>query len=249
MKFYKYMALNKNTLDAFINEYCWFSSPSAFNDPFDCGLIKGDKMKEFFLESKKILCLAREHDNLLMWSHYADPHRGICVEYTPFSTEEICSLKEQGVFGDFPNDRLCIVQNARKVEYRTTEQINNYLDALPDTDQEFLSLHQQKIEEGSTEDFYATISSALTIKHESWAYENEYRIIHDGENRNTHPGKITKIYIGAKASPQDKRTLSMLIDESIELVCMDFSKTKYSLTERSLEPKVDFAGLGLYFKE
>lgn len=107
MKFYKYMSINKNTLNAFINEYCWFSNPMSFNDPFDCALVKGEKFNEFFLERKKILCLATEYDNLLMWSHYADCHRGLCIEYTPFSDEEIVSLKEQGVFSDFPNDRLC----------------------------------------------------------------------------------------------------------------------------------------------
>jgi hypothetical protein len=47
LKFYKYMTLNKNTLDAFINEYCWYSSPLSFNDPFDCALMKGKKFKEF----------------------------------------------------------------------------------------------------------------------------------------------------------------------------------------------------------
>jgi len=243
------MTINKNTLDAFINEYSWFSSPFSFNDPFDCALIKGDKMKEFFLETKKILCLAAEHDNLLMWSHYADSHKGICIEYTPFNEEEIASLKEQKVFGDSPNDKLCIVQNSRKVEYKSTEKINEYLDSLPNTDQEFMALHKQKIADVQTEEYYSTISKALTIKHESWAYENEYRIIHDGENRNTHPGKIKKIYIGAKASSQDKRTLAMLVDECIDLVCMDFSKTKYALTERALDPTTDFQDLGLRFEE
>ena len=72
-------------------------------------------MKEFFLESKKILCLATEHDNLLMWSHYADSHKGICIEYTPFNENEIARLKELEVFGDSPNDRLCLVQNAKKL--------------------------------------------------------------------------------------------------------------------------------------
>ncbi|MCU8137862.1 DUF2971 domain-containing protein, partial [Vibrio vulnificus] len=249
LKFYKYMTLNKNTLDAFINEYCWYSSPLSFNDPFDCALVKGKKFKEFFLETKKILCLATEHNNLLMWSHYADSHKGICIEYTPFSDEEIASLKEQGIFGGSPNDRLCIVQNARKVEYKSVEAINDYLDLLPNTDQEFMELHAQKQVAGQAEEYYSMISKALTIKHESWAYENEYRIIHDGNNRNTHPGKITKIYIGAKASSQDKRTLSILTNGSIDLVCMGFSESKYALTERSLNPEIDFQGLGLRFEE
>lgn len=34
-----------------------------------------------------ILCLSENNDNILMWSHYADSHKGICIGFTPASPE------------------------------------------------------------------------------------------------------------------------------------------------------------------
>ena len=141
-----------------------------------------------------------------------------------------------------------IIQNARKVDYKTTDEINDYLDSLPDSDHELVALHKQKIAEDNAEEFYSKLSEILTIKHESWSYENEHRIIHDGNNRNPQPGKITKMFLGAKMPPQDKRMLAKLIRQDIELVCMNFSKIKYGLTQRPLIPLSDFEGLGLHFE-
>ena len=33
------------------------------------------------LQETGVLCLSEVPDNMLMWSHYADHHRGFCVEY------------------------------------------------------------------------------------------------------------------------------------------------------------------------
>jgi len=245
LKLYKYMPFNKNTLDAFINEYTWYSSPMSFNDPFDCALVKGIKFKEFFLEKKKILSLTTEYNNLLMWSHYANFHTGICIEYTAYDSNNIEYLRQKGIFGDSPTDRLLIIQNARKVRYEKTSQINKYLDSLPCSDQDLMTLHGEKRADENAEKLYSKLSEALTIKHESWSYENEYRIIHDGQNRSFHPGKTTKIFLGAKMAPQDKLTLSTLINSDTELVCMEFSQNKYELKQRKLNPEIDFKGIGL----
>ncbi len=44
-----------------------------------------------FLETRGVACFAERPDNLLMWSHYADHHRGFCLEFRtdlePFSTK------------------------------------------------------------------------------------------------------------------------------------------------------------------
>ena len=32
-------------------------------------------------DSVGILCLSKANDNLLMWSHYSDSHKGVCIEY------------------------------------------------------------------------------------------------------------------------------------------------------------------------
>ncbi len=98
-----------------------FSSPKAFNDPFDCQLqpitfLSVTEVTQFInrvlpnapanikknlvtnainnplafaniLESaiqfddKGVLCLSQEPDNILLWSHYADNHYGVCLKF------------------------------------------------------------------------------------------------------------------------------------------------------------------------
>ena len=48
-----------------------------------------NKELEILRESFGIACFSESYDSLLMWSHYADYHRGICLEY---SFEEIKNI-------------------------------------------------------------------------------------------------------------------------------------------------------------
>jgi hypothetical protein len=52
--------------------------PAQFNDPFDCSLDEG--MRLTFIECG-IGCFSTIRDNVLMFSHYADHHRGLCVGF------------------------------------------------------------------------------------------------------------------------------------------------------------------------
>ena len=98
-----------------------FSSPKAFNDPFDCQLQpiifpSPVEVTQFLnrvlpgaapqiitnlannaianplafaqilesainFDSKGVLCLSQEPDNILLWSHYADNHYGVCLKF------------------------------------------------------------------------------------------------------------------------------------------------------------------------
>jgi hypothetical protein len=40
-----------------------------------------DHEREAFYGSRGIACLTTKHDDMLMWSHYADGHRGFCLEF------------------------------------------------------------------------------------------------------------------------------------------------------------------------
>lgn len=65
------------------------SSPSTFNDPFDCHMaFPGTSRQDLFTRSRNIVdtiwrvgCLTESPCNRLMWSHYANNHRGLCIEY------------------------------------------------------------------------------------------------------------------------------------------------------------------------
>jgi len=68
------------------NQELYFSSPISFNDPFECYVIEDEKDKEDKYENlirQGILCLsvAKPEEKTLMWSHYADKHKGLCFEF------------------------------------------------------------------------------------------------------------------------------------------------------------------------
>jgi hypothetical protein len=39
-------------------------------------------MENFIFSERRILCLSEEKDNILLWSHYADDHSGVCLEFS-----------------------------------------------------------------------------------------------------------------------------------------------------------------------
>lgn len=100
-----------NTYKIFVNKKLYFSTPKDFNDPFDCKINAVISDEDDFalslakygsnegvmpaiengydinntidkvLNSKGICSFSKKKDNILMWSHYADSHRGICLEF------------------------------------------------------------------------------------------------------------------------------------------------------------------------
>jgi hypothetical protein len=93
----------------------YYAAPSQLNDPFDgrfsvnmdgaplnaFGLSKRDEIKaraEAFLYDQtnqivSVLSLSEVRDNVLMWSHYADSHAGICLELTIQTSEELHQVR------------------------------------------------------------------------------------------------------------------------------------------------------------
>ncbi|MEI0566419.1 tetratricopeptide repeat protein [Brachyspira pulli] len=80
---YNYTKVNKDTLRSVLNNTLWCSNTKNFNDPVDPFIKKNsyDKSYDYLLERIKVACLTTHNDNTLMWSHYADKHQGICIEY------------------------------------------------------------------------------------------------------------------------------------------------------------------------
>ena len=85
---FKYRSLSKKyfkkTLDNIGIGQLYLSNPKDFNDPFD-PIFKIDKKHKKFMDkiapNIQIGCLSGINDSVLMWSHYADSHKGICIEY------------------------------------------------------------------------------------------------------------------------------------------------------------------------
>lgn len=78
---YKYSPFNINSIDALANQYFYLPGKKQLNDPIE--LPKLDKLKSTSLihESYNICSFSNNENSMLMWSHYAQQHQGIMVEY------------------------------------------------------------------------------------------------------------------------------------------------------------------------
>lgn len=62
-------------------------------------------MRTAFSAQYRVYCLGPDVGNLLMWSHYADSHKGICLEFSTRNEVMCCPLRIK-YFNEFPIMRL-----------------------------------------------------------------------------------------------------------------------------------------------
>lgn len=122
-----------------------------------------------YLDTNGILSMSARYDNALMWSHYADEHKGICLGYRrDFDREENAYYK--------PLLRPVRYDKPRSISY--SEIYRGYL-------------------EGKLTGIQSTLKTAYFSKAPNWWYENEWRYIHhacDSEARIA--GKLDEVIFG-----------------------------------------------------
>jgi len=191
----------------------------------------GDNMKEFFeacsnvtdYQSKLnkainiaygISCFSERYDNALMWSHYANRHTGICVEYD-FS---LFKPNEKPLLQLFPviytNKRECLPTN---VTY--DENWKPYLSNSPFT------LYQ--------------IIKNLISKSDVWNYEQEWRLIgffKELTEQKWHLPIISKIYLGVNFDCEynlkqnmKEKIVKLAIEKSIPVFQVYLSTATYEM--------------------
>jgi len=114
------------------------------------------------LENLGILCLTEDLHNLLMWSHYADEHRGIVVEFDCSGQWLDCTTPEENI-----SDWVVNEFNPVPVRYSGRRPGD-------DLDDEFI------YEYGNAK----FIKSTALVKSNDWIYEKEHRTIIQLSNAN-----------------------------------------------------------------
>lgn len=166
----KYENVNNKKIDSIANNKFWVSTYDNLNDPFE--------LKSIFIEEEKIeesgcplelvkelLRRYREYligcfttnltSNLPMWAHYANNHKGICIEYKVVSSNLFYPIIYERGRNSCNNVCINFLALAHKnMEGNITEQENDEAE-----------LYNQIL-------FHNTI-----IKDKSWEYEDEYRYI------------------------------------------------------------------------
>jgi hypothetical protein len=78
----------------------FYSKPARFNDPFDCQIEFPNKIVSFQVLKKQnrileivketgILSLAKNSLSMLLWAHYANSHRGVCIGFKRTNTNNL----------------------------------------------------------------------------------------------------------------------------------------------------------------
>ena len=160
----------------------------------------------------RISCFSKRNDSILMWSHYANSHKGVCLEFEEnreFFREVIYSTKRPKLsLYDATARALAFDYIGEKLTYQDKEFADKML-------------------------------KPLYTKSTDWSYEKEIRCILSDTEPNTlgysFDGKnnyikmnITKIYIGSKAEHNDLKELIILAKErKIPIVYMKEAKDEY----------------------
>jgi len=227
---FKYRKFDKGGLELLLNRQLWFATPASLNDPFEgessfSGVLKAvwenypfpdserAQYKEIIgnqLKNTGICSFSRTRKNQLMWSHYADEHKGICIGFK----ENLLRPEGSNVYpidvtyqADFPFKE--IIERFKYYEqYLGMNNINNIAGDV----------------------FY----SILGTKYSSWKYEKERRLVFcKSEAKEFKPEAINSIAFGLRMSERDKQTLRQLLSgqewRHVQWYQAVKSKTKYAL--------------------
>jgi hypothetical protein len=240
---YIFKKCSTSLYQSLINNELHISSPTTFNDPFDCPVLsylnKKDEINssiyKIYIDCLKIACFIRPNYNVepdvpindvkrevaekevlsnnLMWAHYAESHKGICIKYN------LDKLSKQLI--------------------KTEEKIVSYLKSVEYSNED-IKLKLQKDPSYLVNTFF--------LKGKEWEYENELRFLYfDAEGQGEHaaiPIKncIEAIYFGLRCSKKDKETIinimkdyevekidsnGKIVKETIKLYQMEIDETHF----------------------
>lgn len=210
-KLYKFMglktelsdAVNLSKLNALENNELGFASIETFNDPYEFRAFYIDKQRIIdagwekdivekigealdFKQMSYVSCLTANDENILpMWAYYTDNYQGICIEYSVEKPEIIHPVSYE----------------ASRVGMAVIP--TNLFDAIMKRDAKKIELYLRIFKE------------SLFVKHESWGWEKEYRLIYPRDSvaerkavpLSTIGLKTTKIIAGIKCSDEVKARL------------------------------------------
>ncbi|MFL0250573.1 DUF2971 domain-containing protein [Clostridium neuense] len=215
-RLYKYEVIDEEKINTLINNELWFSNPDDFNDPFDsCGIcfdegeikkhLKGinvTKLIDSFKTDVKISCFSEEINSMPMWTHYAGNHEGMCAEY------------------DFS-----------KINY--TNRFSKYLfPVVYQTERYDITDILKDLINDKTEDAAYMLFFMMQIKHISWNYEKEWRIILKDEkihNKVEFPIRPSALYLGLNCKGENVETIKKLAHNTIGCPIYKLEKTNDKL--------------------
>lgn len=183
VEFFQYRSDDKRNIDNLEEEIVWASAIRNVNDPFDCDFnmsVLDELEMEFPKETIKpirestadlkdwlaISCFSERKDSILMWSHYANKHKGFCACYNVrdilsaknllfpvwYREEKILPFCKGKVLTSNPRIKEIIIQKSLDWAYEKEWRIFKELDKKTDAGKVVENLKPKKIIIGACAD-------------------------------------------------------------------------------------------------
>lgn len=205
-KLYRYMPANYYSIRNIETQTIHLSNNGVMNDAFE-GLPQFDRELSYseirqLDDLAKMTCFTEDKDNERMWSHYADSHKGVCVEY------DIKRLKD---------DPYCLVKHLYPIVYSGDRKIWSDYESLIDSHASLKKAIRCKTGYKMT----YKLDDLLPIfvsKSPAWEYEKEWRIVFtlkqmfDANDPKLYDGNlkfecISAVYLGFRIEPMIREHL------------------------------------------
>jgi len=169
-----------------------------------------------------IFSLCQTNEDPLMWSHYADGHRGFCIGFNSSYFEDLIanSWQEFSIVG------------GSGVDYSAHPK---YLDVII----EYIKNCHKKRNQALDDLIKQALISVINTKSDKWRYELEYRMVRFSNGLlKIAPEAIKEIIIGQKMSASDKTMLFSILENAalkhIKKKIAEFSHNSYSMNIKNV---------------
>lgn len=225
------------------NKTIRFAAPTTFNDPYDAKPpykfvnqnIDETKLKllhtalKVFSKNSFILCLSLINNNLLMWGHYTDCHKGAVIEFNPQA-----NFLKSHTKVNYQNKAVLLDDNYENVFKININPFAKALRKIFTTKNKCWEYEKEvRVVKDNSQEFIDWLGKNLNINFSDETIENfnpqEYSA------RPFKPEDIKTVYLGAKMEPKAQ-------NEIIEIIKKDYShiKTVYKARLSDTEYSINF---------
>jgi hypothetical protein len=196
-------------------------TPAAFREGAEAvarQLAEENEAWQVRLRSMRMFCVSEIHDDLLMWAHYADWHRGAVVQFRCIPAGEgsaLCAARQVQYQPDIP-----VV--ARTVEEWVAHMVGE---------------HRLDLE--------GLFQRLILTKSTHWSYEKEWRCCSVTQIGDTNelaeptelvPEEIAAVYLGCRMKPDDRDAIVNLIRQRLPHVQLFQARQSDSAFELEFDP-------------
>lgn len=181
------------------------------------------KVQKHSREEMLITCFSKRNNSILMWSHYGNLHKGVCLEFE----NDIIPLYIVSYSNEKPKFNIELATKIvidAKLKHKKPSLNDNLRDNI-------IYLYKTKSKDWEYEKEVRFITNVDEVKKglSIFAYQNAF----DGKYYCNC--KVKKIYIGVKANGEQLNTLiQMALNRNIPIVYMKEDEKEYSIIEDTL---------------